>query len=198
MFNRSLVLSLFFVSVVDVATFDGYVIVVIFSVVSHQIVFHFINEQRSLRTGLDNGKLGKLIKKNNITLGCFVAFNIILPSSVVFLRNFHVPKAKISFWVIWVNGFSIIFAAFLFWIIKVSSEDKLDSRLSSNYIAALIYIFSANTIPFGMILYGRTKKRFANGLYIQYISIFLSNYVCIHTLLYIKKRKKCHQILKKQ
>lgn len=174
MFNRSLVLSLFFVSLLSVTNFDEYIIVVVISVVIHQIVFHVINEQRTnvnkksknnankiiSYAGQDDGPLGKLIKKNVFTLGLFVALYTILPSSVVFLRNFHIEHARISFWITWVNGLAIYFGGILFFILRVT----LDNKLNALYISGFIYILIFNSIPYILVLYGRLKTRYNDGI----------------------------------
>ena len=153
MFNRSLVLSLFFVALLGVANLDAYIATVIVVVVLHQIVFHFINQQRT-NTGVDDGKIGKLIKSNVVFFGIFIMFYMLLPSSVIFLRNFHIKEARISYWVTWLNGIGMVFGGILFFILRVT----LDNKLNVLYSVGGVYILLFNTIPFTLVLYGRLKE----------------------------------------
>eukprot|EP01084_Bolivina_argentea_P265312 449676_1 len=156
MFNRAMFMALFFVTALNVQNYDAYIITIIFLAIIHQIIFVVISRQRNTKNGEDDGCFGKLISTNWVTFGVFIMFYNILPSSVIFLRNFHVETAKISFLLIWINGISLIFSAILFWLIRVFA---VNNNLSNNYFAAIIYLLAFNTIPFICVLFGRKKVR---------------------------------------
>merc|ERR1712228_117113 len=153
-FNRSLLIALFFVTILNVNDYDYYVIVTSVLVIFHQIIFWFINHQRNTKTGFDDGCLGKIIKSNKCLFACFILFYILMPSAVLFLRNFHVLDVQISKWVCWINGSVLILGATIFWIYR---ETEVNNTVSNNYFAAAIYLISFNFIPFMFVLFGRTK-----------------------------------------
>ena len=158
MLNRSLVLSIFFVFILQVDYYDAYIPLVCFIILLHSILFEIIDAQRTSQDATDTKSdsfLGKYVVNNGIMKWLFIFIWIIMPSNILFLRNFHYPGADLARKITTINGVIIIASGMIWlfvWYFTVAADPQIGT-----FVSWFTYFVIANIIPFFLLQIGRKR-----------------------------------------
>ena len=167
--NRCLILSLYVFVIFEFNLYNIYIVSVILLLVLHQLLFYVINLDRDSKTGLDDKKYSVVyyISRNKFFYILFIIFHTIIPSCIIFLRNFHILNAKLSYNLVFINEITIVVLLIYFWLHQYIKNKDFISLYIVNFYLFIVYLTFINILPFLVLIYYRDKINKANANYTE-------------------------------